>query len=473
MLQDEEYDQWVKMRSRTIVIFTIETVLIGMDFSLTFLTLWLYIRELVETNNPKVYYSLISASFLAGSLMLSAVIGRVVDRYRNVRTMFFVCNTIAVFGNLIYTLHFSPWLLVVGRLLSGMSAPLRSVMSGEIARSYSSEDLPKKLSIMGIAYSFGFVAGPAFNFVFKNTKISIYSWVITQVNIAGIYMALLFFIIQIMSYFMLFDLSKIFDLKKESTETAKSTGVINSYDTCEIHGIPAVSTSCRKSNDHKTERSCLISYKSQPSNFQSTLVKLFTTLDTALLLFLAFIESYIAVSLDLWKPLLIIEKMGWSNTALNVVVLGEGISCVIPCIILIRYNISDKYMYFIVAGCMLSFGYMEIMYMWLSYFSDILILDVFLWVIFCVLDTFLLIVEEVFLVGCLANMVGSSIQVFSDGVRLTMYRLGSLLALTTSALVFDQILIVGSVHLFIIAVCLVGLYIRRKSFSNQRILIYQ
>ena len=64
----EYYQRWLKVRRRTTILFTLESLLIGMDYSLTFLTLWLYINTLVKPKNPNVYYSIISAAFLTGRL---------------------------------------------------------------------------------------------------------------------------------------------------------------------------------------------------------------------------------------------------------------------------------------------------------------------------------------------------------------------------------------------------------------------
>ena len=133
--------EWLRLRKRTVILFTIESLLVGMDYSLTFLTLWLYIKTLVKPEKPTVCYSIVSAAFLAASLILSGFVGRIVDRTRDVRKTFFVMNTVVIIGNLIYSIPISPWTLGIGRLLSGFGGPLRSVIAGELARSYHTESL--------------------------------------------------------------------------------------------------------------------------------------------------------------------------------------------------------------------------------------------------------------------------------------------------------------------------------------------
>ena len=71
-----------------------------------------------------------------------------------------------------------------------------------------------------------------------------------------------------------------------------------------------------------------------------------------------------------------------------------------------------------------------------------------MWVVFILLHGLFTLAEEVCLVGILAKMVSSSIQTFADGVRFTMYRLGSVLGFAISVYVFPYMDIVAVVHWF-------------------------
>lgn len=544
-------EEWLKLRKKTTILFVIESLLIGMDFSLTFLTLWLYINTLVKPKTPRVYYSIISAAFLVASLVISGFVGRMVDKTRNVKKTFFVMNTLVILGNLIYSVPASPWTLVIGRLLSGFGGPLRSVIAGELARCYHPGALSKFVSLMGMSYSFGFVVGPAFNFAFKDVEFTLGHWRVTFVNMPGLYMAALFFIVNCLSVFLLYDLSKIYDLKKETIERDVSMNgrklnneSVNQISTLEedekfkqmsitipksnfnqsivipdnqaqsdenfINELNSVNRnmnsadrtrngilsnykivynydSCSNKSKSKTgyvtlpreekthvehkETDCLNPKGDSIPNVSNTLRKLFSRFDTTLILFLAFFESYFAVSFDMWIPMLVMETMNWSVTALNWIIIGVGVSCTIPCLILAFVTISDKFMYVMAMGCILSLAVMESIFIMLPRFNNNLTFDYLVWSVFCMLYALLVVMEEVFLVGCLAKMVTSSIQTFTDSIRLTMYRLGALVALMTSALVFQWIEIVACVHIVIILIGFIILYVRREGFMNPKIII--
>ena len=113
-------------------------------------------------------------------------------------------------------------------MLAGMASPLRSVISGELARCYTPDELTGKLSIMGAAYTLGFVAGPVANLLCKDVDISIYTWKLTFVYLPRMCMTALFLLTQVISLFFLSDLSKIFDLKRETVQSnSNEEGEVN------------------------------------------------------------------------------------------------------------------------------------------------------------------------------------------------------------------------------------------------------
>jgi hypothetical protein len=112
------YEKWVSMRKRTMVIFTIQMILLGMDYFVTFLTLWMYIKELVNTKHPLIYFGVVSVSYVLSSTIFPTIIGCFVDRTRKVRLAFYSCNTLAILGNLLYIQNFFP-LVPGGRSLPG------------------------------------------------------------------------------------------------------------------------------------------------------------------------------------------------------------------------------------------------------------------------------------------------------------------------------------------------------------------
>lgn len=105
-----------------------------MEYNITFLTLWLYLKTLVKVEDPELIYGLVSVSYLLPATIASSFVGRLIDRTRSVRCTFFVLNAPVCTGNIIFSLPFLTVLLIVGRLLAGIAASLRPLINGELAR---------------------------------------------------------------------------------------------------------------------------------------------------------------------------------------------------------------------------------------------------------------------------------------------------------------------------------------------------
>ena len=128
MLSSNDFKKWKWKRKLTMIVFVMECFLLGMELSITILTTWLYIKELVKPSNPIMFYSFTASSYHISGIFFSLIFGRIVDRYRNNRSTVLFANAMVITGNIVYTLHFSPWLLVAGRFLSGAGGALKAVM---------------------------------------------------------------------------------------------------------------------------------------------------------------------------------------------------------------------------------------------------------------------------------------------------------------------------------------------------------
>ena len=53
---------------------------VGMDYSFMFTTLYLYLRDVVQTQKPGLYYGITISIYLIASFVLGALFGRLVDR---------------------------------------------------------------------------------------------------------------------------------------------------------------------------------------------------------------------------------------------------------------------------------------------------------------------------------------------------------------------------------------------------------
>ena len=169
-VDEMEFEEWLKIRERTTYVMNIQMILNGIEASLTFTYLYLYLNDVLHTTNPILFYSSIATVYSLFTVLGSLVLGRIFDKYRNLRQMMIFCNVLLFVGNLLYCIPLSPWLLFFGRLFAGIGASSRSLMSGEIVRCYLSNETVSQMSRMGMFYGLGYVVGPGLNFFFMNAN---------------------------------------------------------------------------------------------------------------------------------------------------------------------------------------------------------------------------------------------------------------------------------------------------------------
>ena len=489
----QSHDQWLYKRKLTTIAFAIESMLIGCEYGIFIVNEWLYITELVKPHNPEIYYSLISISYLFSAAVSSIFICQRADQSRNIRKIFFFLNTALIVGNIIYMIPFSPWILFLGRIIAGVGQPGRSVIAGELARCYPRDEISTIFAIMGTAHSFGFMVAPCINIAFTSVDIWIGNLHITYANISGLYMAVLFLFAQIMGHLMVHDLSKEYDLKSE-IETANklpdkeicSSVTLSKNDTEETCLLPERNGDevCYKSSSNVNNR-CVA--KVSTANYtedtsiisgdeEATIVCLFKQLlthrDTLLLLGIQFLETFFVFSFDMCLPILIINKLEWSVTAYNAIMLSTGLVAIFPCIFLIFKTISDKYIFCISAVSISAFGLLQIIQMVWAFKCGNAVTNIVLGVIYGLLFADIVIIRDVFVGSFLSKMVTSRHQALADSIRIVVSRMGAIVAMCSAVYALGKIEIVGSVYIGLVVILQILLILRRRTIKHPSIIIY-
>ena len=205
----EVSNDWIKNRSRTLKIFTALNFLSGVETSLVIVTVTFYLKELhTPTNSIHWLVGVIIAADHFGEILGLFIVPPVADKWGCIRLLVFLTNTAIITGNLIYSLHIHPFLLIAGRFLCGFGAISVSFQTGEIARCYDHQSVDAALTQLSGAFAIGFVIGPACNYAFKYVNFNIGQWHIGFPNSPSLFMALVYIIAQIFSYFMISDLYK-------------------------------------------------------------------------------------------------------------------------------------------------------------------------------------------------------------------------------------------------------------------------
>ncbi|XP_012567002.2 uncharacterized protein LOC105850960 isoform X2 [Hydra vulgaris] len=432
IMDTQQHKNWLNKRKCTFVAFSVQITIIGIDYSLTFLSLWLYIKEMINTNTPKLLYSLVSVSYILASFILTPFIGRIVDKKRNVKFCFLICNLLMMTGNALYCLPFSPLFLIIGKLISGFSGSFQSIIFSETIRSYPAHETRTKLSILSIMFNLGLMLGPGINFTFKDINFFIGLWHLQYVNFCGLFMGCVYIVMGILTTTMVHDVSKEFDYKafveknlmtyENDKDRAASTIENNEK-------LPIINRSLMHHNSTNENKTAFIKWKLK----KYTAIKIFKTLffhfDSALLLFANFFLASFVSNTDVWLPLLIIEKLNLSITEINICAFGSnGISGLILLLFIWRPFSNKKLVMVLVttSGC------------------------------YCIVSA--------------ANMVNSNVQTYVDSIRSSVFTAGALLAFVCSPYMFDYVEIFGTLYIAVNMVIGVLFFIRKNYYIYPKLL---
>ena len=441
------------------------------------MTLWLYIKEMVNTSSPKFFYGAVSVAYLLSSAFLTPVIGRVVDRTRVVRVTFLVCNSFLIVGNILYSLHFSPWLLVAGRFLSGCDG-LNSVMCGELIRSYPSSETTFQLSILSITFNSGFILGPGLNFMFSNIDFYLGHWHIKNVNFIGVFMTFVCIIMEILCLTMIHDLSKEFDLKQNEEKNAKAPKIeaLGELQELNFESLNYMNSNLCEEFNQALPSFSLEEMESQKeiANSSSTHISifkilkfLFTSFDSSLILFCTFFVIFFLVTFDMWLPLLVIETLHLSILELNICVFGAGATTVLILLLYLCKPVSDEKVFVAVLIGLLGLCTVNVAFIVLTNNSSKALALCF-GIIYMVCFAGAGIIPDVFLTNTLASLVNSNEQAFVDGIRNWMHSAGALLGFSSAVFTFNYIEVFASLYIALTLIFVILLMARRKSLLNSK-----
>ena len=133
-----------------------------------------------------------------------------------------ITNVLSIIGNVMYTLYYSPYIVLFGQLIIGAGTARLVACAGEISRVYEPKQLTQKFFLISIFSTLGTVFGPSSVYLFRLIDIDLYGWRIQVGNMIGVTLVVLNIIHVILNYFTLYNVSQVHTIKKSVSETFPS-----------------------------------------------------------------------------------------------------------------------------------------------------------------------------------------------------------------------------------------------------------
>ena len=198
---------------------------------------------------------------------------------------------------------------------------------------------------------------------------------------------------------------------------------------------------------------------------------LFSNFDIAILLFLQFWESGVVLFLNMLFPIIISEKLHWSLTTYNIIMIAETVCVMVPCVYLMFRTLDDKTIFYISSPCLLVYALLVLAQMVWSMQIASKQVDTALGVLFSMGFGVLLLVRDVFVRNFLAKMVASRHQSSVDSVRNAVAKIGSAIATLAAPYAVNSMMIVGSTLMSFIVLYAFLVCSRGKTLKSPAVII--
>ena len=209
----ENLSQWKIKRKTTLMVFIMLQILFAMNYAIILPTLWFYLVQ-IKASHVNTFYGLIFGVSMISASVASIIFGKVADDTRQIRNIVLTITLLTALGNIIYSVGFSPYLILFGRFISAVGAAFSTVATGELARSYETHEFTGLIAIYNMVGSAGLLIAPGLNVAFKDTKIKLGSWHINNTNAGKLMLAVLFIIMLVSTVVGVHDLTKEYDMKR-------------------------------------------------------------------------------------------------------------------------------------------------------------------------------------------------------------------------------------------------------------------
>ncbi|KAH9376746.1 hypothetical protein HPB48_010958 [Haemaphysalis longicornis] len=145
----------------------------GIEYALIFPSLWTHLSDRLKS--PDFVIAVVISAYSMTGIFVTPFVGVWADGTRNVRSVLLVVNVGEIVGSLLYFVGTAqciakgtaPWLLFVGRLLTGLGTGTAAVIMADAARSTAEKDRTPTFALLAVFREIGVVVGSSLNLGFE------------------------------------------------------------------------------------------------------------------------------------------------------------------------------------------------------------------------------------------------------------------------------------------------------------------
>ncbi|XP_038147727.1 uncharacterized protein mfsd8l1 [Cyprinodon tularosa] len=192
-------------RKKKLTFFTIGLIFLfsGVEYAVILPTIWRYLQTLEAA---PYFLGLALSAFSLSGLLSGPLFGYWSDRTRTTKKIILLSNLFEIIGNFMYFMGYSKWLLLSSRLVAGIGTGAGSSIFSFLTRSTASEDRATVFAAVMACRQAGLLIGPAFNIFLRLCDFHLGPFVVNKYTAPGLFMFLLWILLQLAVVFMYWDL---------------------------------------------------------------------------------------------------------------------------------------------------------------------------------------------------------------------------------------------------------------------------
>ncbi|KAK3533900.1 hypothetical protein QTP70_034889 [Hemibagrus guttatus] len=238
-------------RKRKLTLITIGLIFLlsGVEYAVILPTIWRFLQTL----DAAPYFLGISLSAFSFSGLLSGpLFGFWSDRTHSTKKIILFANCFEIIGNFMYFIGFSKWLLLSSRLVAGIGTGAGSSIFGFLTRITAPEDRSTVFAAVMACRQAGLLIGPAFNIFLRLCDFQLGPFVVNKYTVPGIFMCVLWLLLQLIVLLMYWDLSGRNEESEEEKQVEEErllvqpNDLLDSYGT--LHNSPVMDQSIANGN---------------------------------------------------------------------------------------------------------------------------------------------------------------------------------------------------------------------------------
>lgn len=204
-------------RKRKLTFITIGLIFLlsGVEYAVILPTIWRFLQTL---DAAPYFLGLSLSAFSLSGLLSGPLFGFWSDRTQGAKKIILFANCFEIIGNFMYFIGFSKWLLLSSRFVAGIGTGAGSSIFGFLTRITAPEDRSSVFAAVMACRQVGLLIGPAFNIFLRLCDFQLGPFVVNKYTAPGIFMCVLWLLLQLIVLLMYWDLSGRIEGSEEEKE---------------------------------------------------------------------------------------------------------------------------------------------------------------------------------------------------------------------------------------------------------------